>query len=393
MSRTSAPRLLALGLSIAGSVMLPPTVSQATPARAAALANHPLMPDDTDVLPFPSTALRSAGLLTISHGDDVGPLGEVGVLLGESLVAGVFLGASGGAADLARRAEIYPAAGIVPPGRLADLVLAWTPYPGQTLGITAGMSHSLTRNSNADAGDNGVLAASFGLALGHSFDGPLGDVADTSIGFDFSYFRRTQRFEVTHEAPIVAAFDLRHRSLWTVAPRWQIGGSLRIRRDDLGLAMPAAGHEATGQAWNVDVEIGPRLQPTERVTVALSARFASTWWDITELDAPPESGDQGGASTTLLPGFRAAAEARLTRWALARVGFVGGQVAVRTADGDGNEAAVMGRQLAWTTGLGLRWENLHLDGRLQAALLKEGPDAVGGQAPGLFGTVSVSYVF
>ena len=369
------------------------TPAHATPARAAALAGHPFMPDDTDVLPFPSTALRSAGLLTVSHGDDVGPLGEVGALLGETFVAGVFLGSSAGAGDLARRAEVYPGAGIVAPARMADVVVAWTPYPGQTIGLTAGMSHSLTRNSNADAGDNGVLAASFGLAIGHSYDGPLGSVADTSIGLDFSYFRRTQRFEVTHEAPIVAAFDLRHRSLWTVAPRWQLGGSFRLRRDDLGLEMPAAARTASGQAWNIDVEVGPRLQPSERVTLALSARFASSWWEVTGFDAPPQIGDQGGESVTTLPGFRAAAEARLTDWALARMGFVGGHVAVRSDDGDGNEAAVMARQLSWTTGLGLQWENLHIDGRLQAALLREGPDAVGGQAPGLFTTVSVSYAF
>ena len=75
------------------------------------------------------------------------------------------------------------------------------------------------------------------------------------------------------------------------------------------------------------------------------------------------------------------------------MGFVGGLVAVRTDDGDGDEAALIGRELAWTTGLGLQWENLHLDGRLQAALLRSGPDAVGGQAPGLFSTVSVSYAF
>ena len=381
------------GLIAASAILLVPATTQATPARAASLANHPFMPDDTDVLAFPSTAPRSAGLLTVSHGDDVGPLGEVGVLLGETFVGGVFLGTSGGAGDLARRADVYADSGIIVPARLADIVLAWTPYPGQTLGLTAGISHALTRNSNAEAGDNGLLAASFGMALGHSYDGPLGSVADTAVGLDFSYFRRTQRFEVTHEAPIVAALDVRHRSLWTVAPRWQIGGSFRLRRDDLGLEMPASARTASGQAWTVDVEVGPRLQPSERVTVALSARFASSWWEISGFDAPPQIGDQGGESTTVLPGFRLAAEARLTSWAMARLGFVGGQRTIRADDGDGNEAAVIGRELAWTTGVGLEYENLQVDGRLQAALLKEGPDAVGGQAPGLFTTISVSYAF
>ncbi len=385
------PGAVTLVIAVAAGVLAAPV--HATPARTASLAGHPFMPDDTDVLRFPSTALRSAGLLTLSHGDDVGPLGEVGALIGETFVGGVFLGTSGGAADLARRADVFAGSGIVVPPRLADVVLAYTPHPGQTVGLSAGMSHSLTRNSNADAGDNGVLAASFGIALGHSYDGPLGSVADTSIGLDFSYFRRTQRFEVTHEAPIIAAFDLRHRSLWTLAPRWQIGSNVRLRRDDLSLQMPAAERSASGQAWTVDAEVGPRLQPTERVTLAMSARFASTWWDVDGFDAPPQTGDQGSESTTTFPGFRVAAEARLTDWAVARMGFVGGLVAVRTDDGDGNEATVMGRQLAWTTGLGLQWENLHLDGRLQAALLKEGPDAVGGQAPGLFSTVSVSYAF
>ena len=181
---------------------------------------------------------------------------------------------------------MYVDSGIVVPPRLADVVIAYTPYPGQTVGMSAGMSHSLTRNSNADAGDNGVLAASFGLTFGHSYDGPLGSIADTSIGLDFSYFRRTQRFEVTHEAPIVIAFDLRHRSLWTLAPRWQIGANVRLRRDDLGLQMPAAARSATGRAWTVDAEVGPRLQPSERVTLALSARFASTLWEVDGFDSP-----------------------------------------------------------------------------------------------------------
>jgi hypothetical protein len=279
------------------------------------------------------------------------------------------------------------------PDRIAEIVVAMTPHPGQAIGLTVGASHALTRNTNTAAGDNGTLATSFGVTLGHSYDGPRGSVADTSIGLDLSYFRRTQRFEVTHEAPIVAAFDLRHRSLWTVAPRWQVGGSFRLRRDDLGLEMPAAGRSASGQAWIVDVEIGPRLQPSEKVTIALSARFASTWWDIEGFDSPPVSGDQGGEVNTVLPGFRVAAEARLTDWATARIGFVGGRFSRSSDDGDDSGSAVMGRQLAWTTGLGLSWENLRLDGRLQAALLKEGPDAVGGQAPGMFTTVSVSYAF
>ncbi len=387
------PILRTLLAPLAIAVALAPARGEGAPGRAAALADHPLMPDDSDVGAFPSAALRNSGLLVLSHGDDVGSQGEVGVLLGDRVVGGVFLGRSDGAGDLARRAEVFPGAEIVVPDRIADLVLAFTPIPGQALGLSLGASHALIRTTNGEAGDNGDLATSFGLSLSHSYDGPTGALADTSAGIDVSYFRRTRRFEVTHETPVVAAFDLRHRSLWPVAPRWQVGGSLRLRGDDLGLDMPAAARSARGKAWLFDIEVGPRVRPSERVTLAVSLRFASSWWTVDRLDSPPRRPDQGGLSTSIFPGFRAAAEAHLSDWATARVGFVGGRFARTSETGEGSSATVMDRQLAWTAGLGLTWENLRIDGRLQAALLQDGPDALGGTAPGLFHTISVSYVF
>jgi len=381
-----------LALLVAALVAFP-LAAGATEARRSALASSPLFPDDTDVFAFPSATPVHAGLLVVSDGGGAAaPLGA-GVLLGDRISGGLFVGRGVGASDLARRAEIYPDAALVVPERILDALLAVRIGLGHTAGLGVGVAHELERSTNDDAGDNGVVAGSVSFTLSHSYEALTGSRSDSAFSLDLSYFRRTERFEVQHQVPVSPAISLRHRSLWALAQRWYIGVAAGLRRDDLSLSMPAAHRSADGSGWDLDLEAGPRFQATETVALGLSLLLAHGWWDVTGMDSPPLRADQGGASESKLPGLRAAVEARPLPWLDVRFGIVGGRWSRAADDGAGNSADSMGAEFAWTSGIGLRLGDLRLDGVLTTALLRDGPDLVGGTAPGLFSTVSASYAF
>ena len=382
-----------LSASLLAALAAAPGAATATEARRGALASSPLFADDTDVFSFPSMAPLWAGLLVASQaGPGRTSLGG-GVLIGDRVAGGVFVGRGGGADDLARRARVYPDADIVVPDRLLDALLAVQIGLGHTAGLGVGIAHTFDRTTNADAGDNGVVAGGVDVTLSHSFEALDGGRADSSFSLGLSYFRRTERFEVVQQVPVSPTLTVRHRSLWAVAGQWSVGVAAGLRREDLSLSMPAAHRSAEGAAWDLDLEVGPRYQPSEHVALGLSLWLARSSWSVPGLDSPPRRPDQGGETRWTLPGVRAAVEARPLPWLELRLGLAGGRWSVEASDGAGNTADLMGSEVSWTSGIGLLLSDFRLDGVLTQGILQDGPDLVGGTAPGLFSTVSVSYVF
>ncbi len=381
-----AARVAALILAV---VALPGT-ARGTDARAAALARSPLFPDDSDVLSFPSAVPGHSGLLVVDNSQSSA---GAGVLLGDRIAGGVFLGRREGADDLAWRAAVYPEADIVVPERILDALLAVRLGLGHTAGIGVGLSHDFERTTNRDAGDNGMLAGSVGLVASHSWESLAGGRTDSAVALDFSYFRRTGRFEVQQQIPVTPAVSLRHRSLWSVGGRWLVGVAGSMRRDDLTMMMPAAHRSSHGSHWDLQFEAGPYYQATETVGVGLSLFVHRSSWAVDALQSPPAREDQGGEVEAVLPGVRAALEAQPLPWLSVRMGLQGGRVTQYAEDGAGNSADTMGADFSWVTGVGLELEGLRLDGVLTAGLLRDGPSVLGGTAPGLFTAMSAAYAF
>jgi len=369
-----------------------PTAAAATEARSEALAGSPFLFDDTDVFRFPSALPRHAGLVVVSDGlaTGLGPHG--GVILGDQLAFGLFVGRRSGGRALDLRNEVLDGPQLPIPEKIVDLLVAYRVDAAHTAGLSIGVSHGLDRSTNRDAGDNGTVTASVELMVGHSWDSPQGHL-DSAFGLEFPYYRSTERFEVLAEVPVDPSFTLSHRSFWSLGGRVQAAVSAGLRRDDLDITLPAAGRSATGSVWWMELEAGPRILVSSQVTLAVSAVLSREARTVDDLDSPPRRSSQGETVITRVPGFRVALEGRPTTWLDVRFGLLGGRLQRTTEDGAGNSAATSESSAAWTTGVGLRLGDLRLDGILTREVLREGPNFVGGTTPGLFTSFAASYIF
>ena len=53
----------------------------------------------------------------------------------------------------------------------------------------------------------------------------------------------------------------------------------------------------------------------------------------------------------------------------------------------------MGQRFNWSTGLGVALGDFEIDGTVTQAFWFDGPDVIGGQAPGFLGIISATYMW
>jgi len=372
-------------LSVGSLLALLPSSALATPARSQALLGNPLIEDDTDLFTLPAltAAYGRSALLHIGAG---GPMAGVSYGQNGRWQLGAFHNSTVAYNDLARTAANVG----VPLLQAPSIVNLFAGSPiddGSAIGFALNTSLGFQRAVPTGSGLSYQLAAEIELIFGYS---TRSDTRHSDSAIAISYHRYMQRVypNLAADTPGVPSFALRHRSIWMGDNGVDLGVYVEAaRRDESFRQRVPIPSTATLARYFVNAGIGPRIRIADIAIIAPGV----------ELGVNTVGGaiDTTGLGETLItvPRLRASIEVFPFPWLAVRAGATKSvQLQFsRLQSGDEFDASASG--FVWTTGLGAKAGNFQVDATLSNALLLNGPQFVGGGAPGLFGSMSARYHF
>jgi len=382
-------------LALAGIASLFPSVADANTARAVALRGHFAFRDDIDVFRFPSAAPAHGDLATLDFTPSTDQ-GNAGVLWGRTLTLGLFVNRPPLFDDIRELGAIYAGVGAPPMHRLADVIAAWQADAHNAIGSLLGVGLGLQAVDRDVLGDargrlstgSRALAVDVGLGWSHVQDTVSNDL---SLALTSNSFEQQDSGDTFAESAGPPSFALRDRLIWNREEGRALGAEALITRRSYGVDQPGATVSEGRYSRNlVQIDAGPHFGIGARVTLATALRLR-----YEALSGKVD--DEDGPSILALgfPGAVVAMEARVfERW-VARAGADYLLRYVQTEDGAGpldpTQVRSTDSTFSWSLGLGYADSGFSLDAMLQSNFVLNGPDFVGGTAPGLFATLSGSY--
>lgn len=383
--------------ALASALALAPE-ARATSARIGSLDDNFLFLDDTDLFRFPAAAPWWAGIATLDFTPSPAT-GNAGVLFGRErrLVLGVWVNRPWRYDDVAEIGAIYGEADPPPVRKIADIVFAGRWAGRHALGLLLSPGYGIATTETDIGGDDrddlatGGAALLFDASMGYSYGGPRVR-SDTATTLGFHRLREMEDGVVVRGSGGAPSFALDHRTVGDLRRGLALGGDLHVayRRYDLDDLR----EDVEGRYWRLVVrgDLGPRMRfAGGRVEIGV---FGGARHEALGGDAP-----RTGPSLAALdlPRAGGAVEARVFRsWRLRG----GAAYAMRRTARSSPEpveavAEVIERGVQqtfdWSLGLGFEREGFVVDAMVADALVLDGPDAVGGTAPGLFGMLSGAY--
>jgi hypothetical protein len=358
------------------------TASFATPARTAAMENHTLVEDDTDLFLFPGLT-GHYGRAASLHVGAGGPQG--GIIYGAEggWQFGLFHGSRVGYNDLAQTSNTL-GLGFLQPNRLPSF-FAGKKSGDDLIGFGINPGFNLTRvlgPTNTNNGANYDLAFDIEGIFGF---GTRNESVHSDTAIALSYHRFIQRVspDVVADTPVFPSIAVRHRTFWLGKDGldWGVYGEA-ARRDESYVQMQPFRSEAFMSRWVFAGGIGPRFRPSELISVAASLEMSFTTAggrvDTTRF----------GGSTLAAPGFKVSVEAAPLKWLFLRAGATKRYVFNFSRPAAGGQMDTSADSFSWSTGAGVVSGNFEVDATISNALLTNGPSFIGGGAPGLFGGLS-----
>jgi hypothetical protein len=343
--------------------------------------------DDTDLFLFPA--------LTAHYGNSaslhVGAGGtQAGFILGNDLKVGAFHNPTIVYNDLAQIASETNQT-ILQPGRLPSVYLG--KKSGDSMfgfGINPAFSLRRTATPPNGAGISTVtqtLAFDVELLGGFSTRGESMQ-SDTALAVGFHRYQQNVVPTRIAEVPFVPSAALRHRTIWKSSETfgWGLFGEV-ARRDESFTQREPFTSEASLARYVLQVGTGAVYRPVPIVTVAPTLEL-----DAVELTGSVDRARLGFARLTI-PRFRVAAELMPNSWFVVRAGVLKSFILNFARPASGGQVDTDTSTFSWSTGLGVRLGGFELDATLSSAILTNGPQFIGGGAPGLFGGLSARYQF
>lgn len=411
----------------------------ATRARKHALDNSPFFFDDTDVFRYPGVLVHHTNKLVVEAQSD--PVsGSASAIYGGKLAIGVFGNRAATFDDLGQTAGLFELKGLSLPRRIADLMLGLSLGAGQSLGVGVGFAASIEAENNLSGSSrgnrtSGAQAFSLEVLLGYSLRSKA-LALDIGAEVAFNAFSLVEGDELRAEGSMVPSFAVYSRGFFRLNDTFELAYDITIARRHYSLSTPSNQSSASYGYWLLEAMLGSRVairfpQPfavgasrtntkapksSNKPNVPVMAYFTNGLLlgyqhlgggnDLNAL-ALGQADVSQSAGAVLFPGVHASLEASIAKMFLVRVGFTarfffqhassqlkGLPDPINSEDpSNTTPASLQGTQqvYSWAAGLGFQWAGFRIDGSFEAPLFTQGPNFIGGKAPGLFALVSISY--
>ena len=380
-------------------------------ARHLSFAGHRMIEDPSDVFLFPGLLFAYTGRASLDFEPSAND-GQGGLIFGSEKIFG--LHANRGLAlhntegllrytlepptDYAIYADapsaIDPAPSFsAPPARMLDVLF------GLPTGIGLRLSVANTINTEKKESGDGVKEAGTqftSLELGAGWSQRRPDRAtDISLAVTLNQVKSVSSDLITLESASTPSIAMAGRMAFGMGPGLELGllGNAHLRNYDVEFPQVEGGGSAERSVFGIIVGVGPRVALTEAVTLAgtvvLGLAKDSSTTKIGDADAVDAS-----AQVLVLPGLDLSIEGWARDWLALRAGFFSRYLITSTESSANKlERSATSRQYEWSAGVGLKFDNFEVDGSFNAPFVTDGPNVLGGKAPGMFAMVSAQYVF
>jgi len=400
-------------VSLALLVALVASPTRASEARAEALGS-PMVEDDTDIVDFPGMLSAYSDMVFLNlrppMPDMDGELdaeqmdGSLGVAFGRDVSLGVWLHRKSRWNDLEDTAELFEFSTPMPTTYdLLDVFFGIAGGFGARLSFAAGLESSERFNEDGKVVSTGATSFASDIQLGYSFDVD-GYHGDLGAGLTFSWFEILESGYAKYQSRGVPSFLFRHRSLF--GPRRDLSGVIDLLLTRRAHAVTTAAEdkndivEGDFGRWYTELTAGPRVRLPGNVTLWFGTRFF-----LEDISGKIGRQDQPTLRTYGAPSVVGSLEVLLWDLLTLRAGanydvywsisIVDAPYGTDTDDVDGIYAGQqeMGQRFRWSTGLGLTLGGFQIDATIARNLYFEGPQFIGGGAPGFLGTLSAAYMW
>lgn len=391
--------LWAFLLCLCGSALFAAANSFATEARWNSVRNNPMVEDDQDIVDFPGllTSYGNFAFLTVLP---AAPDGNAGAVVGKDIAFGAWLHRAWRWRDIDRTDAMFGSFDLPTTYDLFDLFFGMSNGFGLRLSTQAGLDTTDARSGDPNDEDlysDGQAAFAIDVQPGYSLE--MGSYrGDFGLGLTFSYFNVVEGGQDAYSSGFIPSFLLRHRSILnSTEPVSWIFDAMVTRRAYTARSKGALDDKASFGHSVASVMAGPRVRMPGNLTVWVGPRFrlenlaGKVDWE--RINNAPE---QPTATAIGFPGAVASAEVLLFDVWTIRAGIdydVYWEI-VRNKNHDGdvvNRDRNMGQSFGWSTGMGLSLGSFQIDGTVSNQLYFDGPDFIGGQAPGFLTMISAAY--
>lgn len=301
-----------------------------------------------------------------------------------------------------------PGGAFLDPLQLADLLLGISLAPDHSFGarLSVGVNSArIERLGQARENEDSWNTTALNLVLGYSLRSNF--TLDLSLELGLAFYSNgfatdqpTPNYD--DSASVTPSFSLSGRSMIPLAESVSLGvlgvvhvNSASFDNEFGGMGTTADSNSVTSSNFLIEAGAGPVYKLPDDTTIAAygTLGFGSSNYDF-------DSGDQTVSTTALLlPGFKLAFEHWLWDWMAFRSGLSSRfyfQSQSREFDNDAADNISSSHtyyEFLWSAGVGFKVGNFELNGTLQTPFVTNGPDFLGGTAPGLFSLLNANYKF
>jgi hypothetical protein len=410
---TTSLARVAIVLIFAVSTFVFAQPTRASEARAEALGS-PLVEDDTDIVDFPGMLSAYSNMVFLNIAppmpDEDGEVsaddmdGSLGVAFGRDVSLGLWLHRESRWRDLDDTAELYEFSVPLPTTyELLDVFFGIAGGFGVRASFAAGLESTERFNDDGKVVSTGATTFAADIQLGYSFDVD-GYHGDLGAGLTFSWFEIVESGLTIYQSQAAPSFLFRHRSV--IGPRKDLAGVIDLLLTRRAYNVETVHEDKTETQegkfgrWYFDATVGPRVRLPGNVTLWVGTHFF-----MEDLSGGIGKQDQPTLRSIGAPGVVGSLEVLLWDLLTVRAGanydvywLISIVDAPRGTDTDeiggiyaGNQE--MGQRFRWSTGLGLTLGGFQIDATVARNLYFEGPQFIGGGAPGFLGMLSAAYMW
>ncbi len=408
----------ALAAVIGIAALALPTPATAESARVLSFAGHRLMEDPTDVFMFPGLLFENSNRLHLDF-EPTAQSGQGGMTFGDARILGIHVGrgmvrhhprtlvpaGSNIPSDFEEFAAVASGHGVeaIPqPGMMADVLFGLPSGIGFRLSVTNSIVDTIrTTTPPPDpvpediCGTNETGTEFRTIEAGGGWSQRTGN-RKTDIGGAISLHtvKRVTQGCLDAEAVGSPSIAAAARVAFALDDRMELGVMGQLEMRDRSMEFSRLKAETEQSLVAITAGVGPRYKLSKDVTAVATAVIGMA------LGSPLPRPDAETPATDLtntayiLPGIDMAIEAKWKDWLTARAGLLNRYTIVTSEQDNGTvktESVNTGAEHFAAAGVGIHWGRFHIDGAFNVPFLTSGPDFLGGQGPGLFSEMSLSY--
>jgi len=382
-----------LALSLFAGIAFSSSMAAASESRMNSLSNNPMVQDMTDVADFPGLLpmYTNSGFVTVKP---TVPDGNTGVFVGDKIIIGAWILREPRFNDIETTEAVFDfdnSLNITLPQtyNIADVFLGLR----NGFGIRASVGAGLESVDDLDGATESSGSSAFLVEVVPGFTMQRGRYqGDFGFGVSLSHYRISIGGDSVYTGGNVPSVLLRHRSTlgnFTEPLNWVM--DLLVTRRAYTQRHTPTDDSAWVSDWLSSIVLGPRFNLPANFTVntGLKGQFDTRGGKLEGDKTPRRFG-------IAAPGIVLSAELYIREVFAIRAGVdysvYWGTTRIYDTDNEAvGRVRVMGQYFNWSAGIGFKLGSFEIDGTLSQQLILDGPDMVGGTAPGFLGMLSAGY--